>query len=81
MSMKSMIGVAVALTAALASPALARPTAHHATARQVTRYQQTVTIHSTHPAWDVYNIRGHYVGTDPDPFIRDQLARCRYGNC
>jgi len=32
-------------------------------------------VHSTNPAFDVYNTRGHYVGSDPDPFIRDQLAR------
>jgi len=24
---------------------------------------------------DVYDVRGHYVGSDPDPFIRSQLAR------
>jgi hypothetical protein len=31
--------------------------------------------HSTNPAWDVYDTRGRYVGSDPDPFIRDSLAR------
>jgi len=31
--------------------------------------------HSTNPAYDVYDTRGHYVGSDPDPFIRGQLAR------
>ena len=31
--------------------------------------------HSANPATNVYNTRGHYVGSDPDPFIRDQLAR------
>ena len=31
--------------------------------------------HSTNPAWDVYDTRGTYVGSDPDPFIRDSLAR------
>jgi len=30
--------------------------------------------HSTSPAYDVYDTRGHYVGSDPDPFIRNQLA-------
>jgi len=24
-----------------------------------------------------YDFRGRYRGTDPDPFIRDQLKRCR----
>jgi hypothetical protein len=31
--------------------------------------------HSPNPAWDVYDTRGRYVGSDPDPFIRSQLAR------
>ncbi len=31
--------------------------------------------HSANPAWDVYDTRGQYVGSDPDPFIRDSLAR------
>jgi hypothetical protein len=31
--------------------------------------------HSTNNANDVYNIRGHYVGSDPDPTIRAQIAR------
>src|SRR3989442_8093425 len=32
-------------------------------------------VHSANAASNVYNTRGHYVGSDPDPFIRDQLAR------
>jgi hypothetical protein len=31
--------------------------------------------HSANSAWDVYDTRGQYVGSDPDPFIRDSLAR------
>ena len=27
------------------------------------------------PASDVYSTRGRYIGSDPDPFIRGQLAR------
>jgi hypothetical protein len=30
---------------------------------------------STNPAYDVYDIRGHYVGSDPDPTVRAQIAR------
>jgi hypothetical protein len=30
---------------------------------------------SARSSYDVYDIRGHYVGSDPDPTIRDQLAR------
>jgi hypothetical protein len=33
--------------------------------------------HSVHRSRNVYDIRGRYRGTDPDPFIRDQLKRCR----
>ncbi len=32
-------------------------------------------VHSGNPAWHVYNGAGEYVGTDPDPFIRNDLAR------
>jgi hypothetical protein len=30
---------------------------------------------SPNPAWDVYDIRGGYVGSDPDPRVRSHLAR------
>jgi hypothetical protein len=26
-------------------------------------------------AWDVYDTSGEYIGSDPDPFIRNELAR------
>jgi Tfp pilus assembly protein FimT len=29
--------------------------------------------HSTNPAFDVYDTAGHYVGSDPDPRIRQEL--------
>ena len=31
--------------------------------------------HSTNPGYDVYNTRGRYVGSDPDPGVRAQLGR------
>ena len=31
--------------------------------------------HSTNPGFDVYNTRGRYVGSDPDPTVRAQLGR------
>jgi hypothetical protein len=31
--------------------------------------------HSTNNANDVYNIRGQYVGSDPDPTVRAQIGR------
>jgi len=30
-------------------------------------------VHSTNPAYDVYD--GRYIKSDPDPFIRNELAR------
>jgi hypothetical protein len=90
-----MMGAVVALAAILASPAFAGPAdsmrnshnsagaygAYGAYARQTVPYARRE--HSAHPNWDVYDDRGHYVGTDPDPFIRDQLARdpCPGGAC
>lgn len=32
-------------------------------------------IHSPNPAYDVYDTQGTYIGSDPDPFIRNELAR------
>jgi hypothetical protein len=32
-------------------------------------------IHSPNPNFDVYDTQGNYVGSDPDPFIRGELAR------
>jgi hypothetical protein len=29
--------------------------------------------HSTNPTFDVYDTAGHYVGSDPDPRIRQEL--------
>src|SRR5215470_17129598 len=33
--------------------------------------------HSTNAANDVYDIRGQYLGSDPDPTVRAQIARDR----
>jgi len=33
------------------------------------------TRHSSNRAFDVFDTSGRYVGSDPDPFIRSQLAR------
>ena len=32
-------------------------------------------IHSPNPAFDVYDTNGLYISSDPDPFIRNELAR------
>jgi hypothetical protein len=31
--------------------------------------------HSPHRSWDVYNTQGRYEGSDPDPNVRDMIAR------
>jgi opacity protein-like surface antigen len=73
----------VALAAALASPAMAQtanpypyPSAQYpANGRYGYVYPPDNHAHSANPANDVYDLRGRYIGSDPDPFIRDSLAR------
>jgi hypothetical protein len=81
-SMKMLLTGAM-LAAVFASPAFAQ-TANHYTypsARYAPNshheyvYPSDNHAHSANPANDVYDIRGRYVGSDPDPFIRDYLAR------
>ena len=84
--MKTLLaGAALAVT--LASPALAQ-TVHHYTypsaryapnSAQGYIYPPDNHVHSANPGNDVYDIRGRYIGSDPDPLIRDSLARS-HGN-
>ena len=75
----------VALATALASPALAQTTQQYpspyaqqiANGRHAYVYPPDNHAHSANPANDVYDIRGRYIGSDPDPFIRDSMARGR----
>jgi Ni/Co efflux regulator RcnB len=68
----------VALMAVVATPALAqkRDRAPHRTRPNVTQPSTTQDQqrHSVNPTNDVYDIHGQYVGSDPDPTIRAQLA-------
>jgi|EndMetStandDraft_4_1072995.scaffolds.fasta_scaffold691437_2 hypothetical protein len=82
MSTKAMMVVAIALTtAALTTAPTSQASAQ--TRSQSHSYdrgayaQQPRRTHSAHRSRSVYNIRGRYRGSDPDPFIRDQLRRCR----
>jgi hypothetical protein len=74
-----MLFAAAAFAAAFASPALASTSSHPAHAfvpnHGMYIYPPDNHPHSDNPAWDVYDTRGRYVGSDPDPFIRDMLAR------
>ena len=75
MSLKVTMGILVALTAALASPAFAA-TANSALGDAQGAYAQQVASHTrAHVVRrGVRGTAGQYVGTDPDPFIRSQLA-------
>jgi hypothetical protein len=71
----------VALVAVVATPVLAQtrdraPHRARATVTQpsTTQDQQQQQRRSANPANDVYDIHGQYVGSDPDPTIRSQLA-------
>jgi hypothetical protein len=71
----------VAFAAAIASPALAQ-TANGGQSRFSSAYPyansygyQEGRTRSTNPAHDVYSTTGHYLGSDPDPSVRNQLAR------
>jgi len=78
-----MLLAGAALAAVLASPALAQSANPYAdpTARYTPNgqheyiYPSDRHAHSANAANDVYDVRGRYVGSDPDPFIRDYLAR------
>jgi hypothetical protein len=70
----------VALVALAAAPALAQQTQTRAPHRERTVAPQAYTAkdqqqrRSTSRSNDVYDIHGNYVGSDPDPTIRSQLA-------
>ena len=78
-----MILAAAAVAAAFASPVLGQPSSHYAVppAQYAPNggapyiYPPDRHAHSANPADDVYDTRGRYIGSDPDPFIRDYLAR------
>jgi hypothetical protein len=87
--MKATMGITFALAVMAVSPASAqafqgnwwdgyRPYAqqdgYRAYAQQHGR-QRVIRRHSPHRSWDAYSSRGHYVGSDPDPNVRDMIAR------
>ncbi len=69
----------VALVAVVATPALAQTRDREPHRARTTVTQQAYTQdqqqrRSVNPTNDVYDIHGQYVGSDPDPTIRNQLA-------
>jgi hypothetical protein len=73
------IATTFALTTALTSAAPAQASSRDQTYdRPAGTYAHHVRRHhSAYRSRSVYNIRGRYRGSDPDPFIRSQLGRCR----
>jgi hypothetical protein len=73
------IALSIAIVLGAASVASAKATSTHIrgasalalAARAMVPSKQVQ--HSSNPAFDVYDSRGHYVGSDPDPRIRMQL--------
>ena len=86
MMMRTLIA-ALAVTAALATPTLAqtrsqvRPYDQSVYGRDLSGYSSYGTYtrfrdgRAINPRGNVYNERGNYIGSDPDPTIRDQLRR------
>src|SRR5882672_11341393 len=82
---KTILAAATLVAVAASSPALAK-TAHHRThhvshneVRPVDAYAAAYpdvrTRRANHGSNDVYDVRGRYIGSDPDATVRDQLAR------
>ena len=72
--------ILLAIIAALASPAaFAASKKHSPNANAQDAYAQArqwqTQRHSTNPRFDVYYTSGEYVGSDPDPLIRQMLQR------
>jgi hypothetical protein len=74
MNMKTII-VALALVGALASQASAQTAQQERSGVRQQRVvvQPTGRRHAPNPSQDVYAPDGTYVGSDPDPFIRDSM--------
>jgi hypothetical protein len=86
---KAILAAATLVAVAVSSPALAKTTHKtiHKTKHQVSHnevrpvdayaaaYPNVRTRRAKHGSNDVYDVRGHYIGSDPDATIRDQLAR------
>jgi len=71
--------VALALILGSASGSLAAQKKHTTNSAQNAFASSSLTDqkqqHSTNPRYDVYNVRGQYVGSDPDATVRAQIAR------
>jgi hypothetical protein len=89
MNTKTILAAATLVAVAVSSPALAKTThktthktKHHVSHNEVrpvdayaAAYPNVRTRRAKHESNDVYDVRGHYIGSDPDATVRDQLAR------
>jgi hypothetical protein len=89
MKSKAMLAAATLVAVAVSSPALAKTThktthktKHHVSYNEVrpvdayaAAYPNVRTRRAKPGSNEVYDIRGHYIGSDPDATVRDQLAR------
>jgi len=79
--------MALALILASASGSLAAQKKHSTNPAQNPAYlafasgsAATQKKHSANPAYDVYDVRGNYLGSDPDATVRAQIARDQAGD-
>jgi hypothetical protein len=88
MKMKVITGIALGLATLLTSPAFAQARgpvnqygAHYDAYAQAYGPQEETILHRAerqpHRSWDVYNTSDRFVGRDPDPNVRDMIARDR----
>jgi hypothetical protein len=81
MTMKVITGVALALATVMSSSAFAQTTrvnpwdAYQAYGQAEYGPRANQPRHSPRRSWDVYNSNGRYVGSDPDPNVREMIAR------
>jgi hypothetical protein len=81
--MKTMLLAATVLAAAVTTPALAQTRSQDQWRGPFTferdysgsAYGMTTPRRPMTRSYDVYDQRGQYLGTDPDPSVRDQLRR------
>jgi hypothetical protein len=85
---KTILAAATVVAVAASSPALAKTTqkttyktTHHVSRNEVrpvdayaAAYPNIRTRRANHGSNDVYDVRGRYIGSDPDATVRDQLA-------
>jgi len=82
------VSLAAGLAAVIASPALAQSGKHRHQVRNPYAVSSPFSAYAAAPygsyrpvqpsargSYNVYDIRGNRIGADPDPTIRDQLAR------